>query len=603
MCGIIGIIGKKSRDIEYISKLNNLQYHRGPDSNGVYQDINSNVALAMTRLAIIDIVDGNQPFAMNNEELIIIFNGEIYNNLELRKELEKEGVVFETNHSEVEVIGALFKKYGENMLEKLNGMFALAIYDKIKQQIFIARDRFGIKPLYFYNDKNNFFFSSELKVLVECFDDNLEINDQSIVDYFSLGYTQTPNTIYKNIHQLSPAHWLKFSLKSYSVEKKRWWKTQFTKNRSISNNNDWPILIREGLEDAVKRWATSDVSIAYLLSGGLDSSAIVTLAAQMSSKRIRTYTLGFMGDGEESWNEIFIARDVAKKINSDHTEIILEPKYLVDDINMMVNHLDQPYGGGLPSWEIFKQISKNEKVVVNGTGADEIFGNYNRGNFLLDCLRKEKQSGLFKEVKFEHFLKHFKSRISINKEVDLENVIETEGILNIHNTAEWIFKLYNECKDLDLEDKLTKVTLETQMTDEFLMMTDRFSMAHSLEARTPFLDHEFVNLVLSIPTEIKVDNKLYKSMLRKAVGEFLPKSVLKAKKRGFSIPLSLWMRKLLKPLVMDLLNPSSLKKGGYLKPTFYDKYVKPMLEGDNNHISLIWSALMFQLWITNIHNK
>ena len=619
MCGIIGITSKIFRSIESIQKLNNIQYHRGPDSNGIYQDIDSNVSLAMTRLEIIDIDGGNQPFSINNDSYVIMLNGEIYNNFELRNDLEKEGFVFNTDHAEVEVLGALYIKYGEDLLEKLNGMFSLVIYDKQKQQIFIARDRYGIKPLYYYHDNNNFFFSSELKVLKEGIDKNLEINDQSVVDYFTFGFVNNPNTIYKKICQLSPGHWLKFSVNNYMLEIVRWWKQSFTKNYSISKK-DWPIVIREGLKDAVSRWATSDVPISYLLSGGIDSSALVVLAAQMSSEKLRTYTLGFEGHAEKQWNELDIARDVAKTINSDHTEIVLKPTHLLDDLETMVYHLDQPYGGGLPSWEIFKMI--NEKVVVSGTGADEIFGNYNRGKSFLDYFGKNVFSFPGK-VETNDFFKYFKGKFSIIKDVDLKDVINPEIIIDSYNPARSMFNAYNECAELDFEDRLSKISIETQITDEFLMMTDRFSMAHSLEARTPYLDHEFVELVFSMPTEIKIDygdNKYkstetdigphspnksfynydtnkYKITLRRAVEEYLPNSVLEHKKMGFSIPLSIWMRGPLQNLVNDLLNPSSLKKSGILNPAFYEKFVKPMFLGDNNYISVIWATLMFQLWL------
>lgn len=601
MCGILGIIGKKSRSFEYLKKLNDIQRHRGPDSWGIYQDEKLNVALAMNRLAIIDIADGHQPFVMNNEKLIIVFNGEVYNNLELRRELANRGEKFLTDHAEVETIGTLYNIYGENMLDKLNGMFALAIYDKQRQQLFIARDRFGIKPLYFFNDINSFVFSSELKIIVECVDKNLEIDNQSVVNYFSLGYVLTPKTIYENVSQLAPAHWLKFSIQSGSIDKKRWWKQQYGKNNGVSKE-DWPILVRKGLEGAIKRWTMSDVPISYQLSGGLDSSSLVTLAAQMSSKRIRTYSIGFEGTGEENWNEMLIARDVAKKIDSEHTEIVLKPSHLIRDIDQMVACLEQPYAGGLPSWEIFKQISKNEKVAINGSGGDEIFGNYNRGETLQKLIEK-KRFELFQKVEFEEFLDFFKYRFSIIKGAELKHVIETERMPKLQSTPDEMFELFNESVGLDIEDRLTKIAIETQMSDEFLMMIDRFSMAHSLEVRTPYLDNEFVDLVLSIPNKIKVEYKNYKSMLKKACGNFLPNSVLIAKKRGFSIPLSLWMRKPLRPIVNDLLNPSELKKGDLLNPVFYEKYVKPMLEGDNNNISLVWSVLMFQMWKNNIYRQ
>jgi len=344
----------------------------------------------------------------------------------------------------------------------------------------------------------------------------------------------------------------------------------------------------------MKKWSFSDVPVTYLLSGGLDSSTLVALAAINSSKPIKTYSLGFEGIGEASWSELAIAQDVSKKYGTDHTEIILNPDKLADSIYNIVQHLEQPFAGGLPSWAVFEEISKEHRVAVVGTGGDEIFGNYNRGKRFVSSVSGGSHSN---QINSSMFSKGIQDVFYIMKENQSEEILRNKK--QSDKLIEKLNILYHSYKYEEIDDILAQLAIDTQLVDDFLMLTDRFSMAHSVEARTPYLDHDLVSLIFSMPTKYKIDYNHYKVALRKSIGHLLPQSVLEAKKHGFNIPLSLWMRGRLRDLVEDLIGKSALKNSNFIKPEFYDSYVKPMLNGDNNNIEMIWSVLMFQFWLVN----
>jgi asparagine synthase (glutamine-hydrolysing) len=587
MCGIIGLIDPNQKVRYDISDLNQMQNHRGPDERGVYKKSIEGLSMAMTRLSIVAVKEAHQPY-ISKDGYVVIFNGEIFNCASLFKEIDKLQSD-KLNGHEVEVIYFLYKKYGESFLHKLNGMFSLSIYDPKQNSIFIARDRFGIKPLHYYNKDGVFCFSSEIRPLKKSLNGNVSIDSQSVANYFRLGYVPNPNTIYSEIKHLPPGNYIKYSLADKKLEMKKWWKHQYTINNELSKN-DWYESINSQLSKSLTLWTTSDVPIAFSLSGGLDSSSLVALASVNSNQRIKTYSLGFEGEREEAWNELKIARDVSRKYNTDHTEIILKPDNLLDRLEDMVLHLEQPYAGGLPSWPLFQKIAKEYKVAIIGSGGDEIFGNYNRGRFFSQL----NKGGLVKNLNLDLFKDSIQNAFFLMKEQQANQILKN----NEPSIANDLSHLFNEYKHNNVDDSVAQLSIDSQLVDEFLMMTDRFSMANSLEVRTPYLDHDLVSLLFSMPIEYRLDRDIYKIALRKSIGHLLPKSVLSAKKNGFKIPLSLWMRGHLRALVEELVGQTALNNSEFIKPDFYRNYVKPMLDGDNSNISLIWSVLMFQLWLS-----
>ena len=342
------------------------------------------------------------------------------------------------------------------------------------------------------------------------------------------------------------------------------------------------------LSEAVQRWTLSDVPIGCSLSGGLDSSALVGFLAQ-SGHSVSTYSLGFSGSNESEWDELPLAKEVSKKWGTKHHELILTPKDLLKDLGKMVWHMDEPYGGGLPSWAVFKHMSEDVKVGLTGTGGDELFGNYGKWSGLESgwLFNKKVNEKFFRDKFFKRYYYFDDSaKRSIFSDVDFKP----------EYTSKFLYEHFIETGGDDIRDNCAITDIKTQLTDEFLSMTDRFSMAHSLEIRPPFLDNEFVDLIRTIPSNIRTNKKDLKGLLRQAVAPLLPVNLLHATKRGFVIPLKIWLRNDLLPLVQFLLEPKRLLEQGIFRSDLYSKVFKPYLEGRNEETAKIWALVMFQIW-------
>lgn len=615
MCGIVGLIGNWSPEL--LGQLNQSLYHRGPDDGGEYHDPDAKVSLAMRRLSILDLAGGHQPMSNHDGSVWIVFNGEIYNAPELRSRLQAEGFHFKTSHSDTECLLYLYEAYGDAMLADLNGMFAFVIYDRERKQIFGARDRFGIKPLYYTHTANQFAFASELKTLLRLPTVERHLNLQSLYHYLSLRYVPGADSIFQDIHRLPPAHSFRYSLEQQSLTIDRYWHPEPNPTNSHSVE-EWSEIVRYELKAAVKRWALSDVQIGCSLSGGIDSTAIVGLLAEAGYDRLSTYSLGFSNAEEADWNELPLARQMAKRWGTQHHELILTPDDLLKDLIQMVWSLDEPYGGGLPSWYVFQFMSQDVKVGLTGTGGDELFGNYGKwlhyenrlarlGNPLHSMSDRLKQmaanlpESLLEADRKRRWLEYYRTfscpmdsyPLYFNDAVKRQYIKNTTGLVD---TVDWLQALYRTSEATESRSGFALVDLQTQLPEEFLMMTDRFSMAHSLEARVPFLDTQFVDRVLSIPTNIRTNPNNLKYLLKQAVGDLLPAPLLAARKRGFVIPDTLWLRGKLRPLVERLLAPERLAQQGIFLPEIYWRFVQPHLSGKADYTGQVWTLLMFQLW-------
>lgn len=526
-----------------------------------------------------------------NGGFTIVFNGEIYNAPALRSALEKEGAQFQTDHSDTEVVLQMYVKHGHDMLNKLNGMFAFTIYDRIKGLLFCARDRLGIKPFYYVQTQGRFAFASELKSLLCLPFIERKVNRISLSHYMSLMYVPGEHTIIEGVKRLPAGHSLIYRLKDRVINITRWWMPAFASD-GVHSEGELVDKIREDFQQAVRRWTLSDVPLGCSLSGGLDSSSIVGSLAQ-SGQKVKTYSLGFIGAKETQWNELPLARQVARKWGTEHHELVLSEDSLLEDLLLMVWHLDEPYGGGLPSWTVFKFMSQDVKVGVTGTGGDELFGNYGKWRPVEGSLMRRLLS---KRVTPEHFEKTFFDRFYYLTEQEKRRIVFGDWSNRVVSTSDLLWRYYSDSPAECIRDKIAHVDFCTQLPEEFLMMTDRFSMAHSLEARTPFLDHEFLELVLSIPSNIRTSRRDLKGLLRRSLAPLLPAEILDAPKKGFVIPLTLWLRGRLRPLVERTLSPAALKRQEIFKPEFYATFVKPHLEGRADHTNRVWAALMFQLW-------
>ncbi len=559
MCGLAALA--VPHDAALLERLSDALAHRGPDEAGVHRD--GDVALVARRLSILDVEGGHQPMANDDGSVVIAFNGEIFNAPALRAELERDGVRFATDHSDTEVVLRLYERGGE-FLPRLNGMFAFVIHDRRRNVLFGARDRFGIKPLYFARPGGRFAAASELRTLLLVPGAERVLDPIALWHYVSLRFVPG-GSIWQGIEQLPPAHAFRYDLVARSLKAWRWWELEFAPVEEVVS----PGLLQETLRRAVSRWTLSDVPVAVSLSSGLDSSAVTALLAE-AGQHVRTYTLGFTSPEDESLDELPLARALAERYGTEHHELVVDADELLDDLLQMVWALDVPYGGGLPSWYVFRFIARDVKVALTGTGGDELFGNYRR--FVP-----------FETGRLARFRRSF-AKYYFEPSYYFTDEQKRELGLDGPPTSEWLENVFGRSGSDSARDSVLYLDMSTQLPDEFLHMTDRFSMRFSLEARTPFLDHELVELVARVPPDVRTSAEDPKRLLRAAVGDLLPHA---APKRGFVFPLARWLRGPLVPLVDRLLAPDRLREQGL----FREDYDYRALDADR-----LWPLVMFQLW-------
>ena len=595
MCGITGFAGVYNKEL--LQQMNCAQTHRGPDDQGYYFDEAAEVNIAMTRLAIVDIQDGHQPMSSYDEDIWIVFNGEIYNSEKLRADLKKMGHNFKTHHSDTEALIYMYKQYGTSMLQHLNGMFAFVIYDNQKKKLFGARDHYGIKPFYYSLSNDKFSFASELKSLLTLPWIKKELDHQAVYDYFSFQAVPAPSTIFKSIKKLPAASYIEYDLKTKTIKQASYWSPKLSSsNITKADLPEYKGLIKEKFLEAVQRWTLSDVEIACSLSGGIDSSAIVAAMAQVSPYKIKTYTVGYVDAPDIDEKEM--AKKVSQKWNTEHHEIIVRADDLLTHLDKMVYYLDEPYAGGLPSWFVYEAMSKDVKVAMTGSGGDELFGNYGKWKFY-----ENKRSHFYRirqflknGGKFSHLLKYPNGIHHYPYFTDgykSSKIFCGEFIKNVNPSAAYIQQLWPKT---DARDAVPAVDTKLQLPEEFLLMTDRFSMAYAIEARTPFLDIEFSEFIYSIPAELRTGNPNLKYLFIDAVRDWLPDEVVAGSKKGFTLPLSTWLKNQLREKVEYFLSEKFIREQNIFQPNIYDTIAKPFYSGQRNSDWELWEMLMFQMW-------
>jgi len=620
MCGICGIINtKKNNHISQamVGAMCDVITHRGPDEEGLF--IESNIGLGMRRLKIIDLTTGSQPIFNEDKSIVVIFNGEIYNFLELKENLFKKGHKFYTQ-SDTEVIAHLYEDHGEEFLTHLNGMFAIALWDKKKQKLILARDRLGEKPLYYTKTNDALIFGSELKCIL-CYPKLVkELELKAIHYYFIFNYIPAPWTIYKNIFKLQPGQYLIYQDNVISI--KKYWDAKFGDFNTLSEKDVQERLYHE-LCRAVKLRLISDVPLGAFLSGGIDSSIMVALMCQNSNTHIKTFSIGLEN---EKKSELPFARAVAEKYGCDHHELIARPDAL-KLIDQLLWHFDEPFGdsSALPSF-LVSQLTKNYvTVAISGDGGDELFGGYERYQRILSrasinkiptILRKPISKGIgeflpfgFKGKAFLTSLQYdnydffttgtseqFKSLLFSNNFSEQLYGISTKEITNAVFLEHQ--PLLNQCMYFDMK---------LYLPDDILTKVDRMSMANSLETRAPFLDHHLVELSLSIPPDFKIKGNIKKYILKRVFRNLLPESIFTHQKTGFSIPLGDWFKRELKLLIMETLSKKRIEEIGILSYPFIEKIISQHMTGKRNYKRLIWMILIFQLWyetrFSEVHYK
>ena len=616
MCGITGKINFNmgwSINPSELKQMMDVILHRGPDDEGIY--IKGNVGLGFRRLSIIDLVTGHQPLANENESIHIIFNGEIYNFPEQREILIKKGYKFKTA-TDTEVILHLYEEYGVDCLEYLRGMFAFAIWDDNTQQLFCARDRFGIKPFYYYRDHEKFVFGSEIKAILKAEGIDKTLSVDGLDSYFSFGYISSDLSIYKNIRKLQPGHYLLFSLKNNSVEIKRYWEVCFEPDHSRSEKQ-WLEEIEDCFSETVKLHMISDVPLGAFLSGGIDSSSVVAMMAKNSSLPIKTFSIGFK---EQKFNELEFARAVVEKYDCEHHEQIVEPES-IGLLPKLVNFYDEPYAdsSAIPTYYVSKFAREHVTVVLSGDGGDELFAGYDIYRYFKNVHRYSTSSTGFNRLFWGSInsmipqkvagkgLTYFLSKnrdllgayLAIWTKKERQELILHPYAVNGDASGSELFKagILGENSQHDFITNQQYLDIKTYMVDDILTKVDRASMTNSLEVRVPILDHKFAELSFRIPSSMKMNGKEQKYIFKKALSPHLPGSVLNHAKQGFSVPLSVWFKDDLKKYIQDTLFSQNPLSSAYLDKKYMQKIVMDNQKGMRDFSAKIWSLLFFEEWL------
>ncbi len=625
MCGITGIINyNKPIKAAQLEAMCNALHLRGPDDKGLWVD--KNIGLGHTRLSIIDLETGHQPMCTLDKNVIIVFNGEIYNFKELRAELKVLNIVFNTT-SDTEVILKCYQQYGiEKTLSKLEGMFAFALYDKEKEELFIARDKFGEKPLYYFEKENEFYFGSEIKSLFSVINKK-EIDTKGLNFFLSLSYIPAPYTIYKEVKKLLPAHYLAYK-KGNAAKIHRYYNLlEKIEEQPIETDLNAAVEnIKSKLKESVEKRMISDVPIGAFLSGGIDSSIIASLMAEISPTPINTFTIGFK---EKNYDESGRAKLVADKIKSNHTVHYLDYKDIVDVIDDIINYYDEPFGdsSALPSYYVAKLAQEKVKVVLTGDCADELFGGYEKylGQYYVTKFRKLPklvQNAIIKLVNiFPHtkqtdpFLLRAKKVVqNVNKSnFDMHYSLMCLGFSDVDRSSLLLPKYLNQIKEevktvynsFQSKEPLEKgfyTDLHFVLEGDMLTKVDRVCMKNSLEARTPFLDSSVVEMAYRLPLNFKIRGKNKKFILKKAFKNILPKETIGFRKQGFGVPVDYWLRNELKEDIKTLVSKKNIERQGIFNYEVINALLEEHITGKENHKGKLWNLYVFQKWYNKNFN-
>ena len=610
MCGINGFNFNQS---DLINKMNQKIKHRGPDQEGIYCD--DNFSLGHVRLSIIDLSDrAKQPMFNEDRSLALIFNGEIYNFKELREKLINKGHKF-FSESDSEVILHLYEDYGSNCLSELNGIFAFAILNIKKKELFLARDRIGVKPLYYYYDGKKIIFSSEIKAILE-HPIRRKINLDSFSHYFRLHYVPHPLTIFKDIYKLPPANYLLF--KNNQIKIKQYWQVDDFEN--IGSEKEIIERIRYLAKDSVKGQLISDKPVGVFLSGGIDSTSVLGLVNELEHKQIKTFSVGFDFNSEKYNFDFNMAKRISKHYKTDHHELIISAKDMLDNVEKTIYHLDEPVSNTTQvATYLLSKFAKNKvDVILGGDGGDELFGGYPR--YFYSKYASQWQSlpkFLRNNYLTNHFLNYlgkylkkenFAQKINIPSGVEryLQFMSQKDDIIDKILNKQYFNKdltkqYYNEkyfrsYPKKDFEKYFMLVDLQAWLTNESLMRTDKMTMAFGLEERVPLLDHRLVELSVKISSDLKLRGE-GKYIFKKAMKQYLPDYVLKAPKHGWFSPIAKWLRTDLRDFSYDVLSE------GYCSETsdyFNFPNIKKILDGHMNkeryNLNCIWILITFQIW-------
>jgi asparagine synthase (glutamine-hydrolysing) len=631
VCGICGILKKDNKPAseDIIGRMCSVMIHRGPDDEGHY--MSGSVGLGMRRLKIIDLETGNQPIHNEDKAIWVVLNGEIYNYRDIRALLEKKGHTFYTK-SDTEVIVHLYEDYGEKALDFLNGMYGIALWDTRNEKLLLARDRLGIKQIYYHEDDDCFAFGSEIKTVMAYGNISKEIDYQALSDFFSFKYIPAPHTIFSKIKKLPQACFLTIDLKTkYSAISKYWtlkYREPYISSSEVieSTNNE--------LKRAIEYQMISDVPLGAYLSGGIDSSLLVAIMSKLTEHPVETFSI-IWDTGCQMFDEREYARFVAKEYKTNHHEFLVKPN-IEEVIQNIIGGFDEPFAddSAIPNYYIASETRKFVTVALSGLGGDEMCAGYERylGVKLLhyyhtlpDVLRKKIISKLMQKMpdsktgwpwidRMKRFVKiadmpFSQTYFSISSKLDSseKRLLFTDDINRKigtdYSTLHYFKEYTEECNSDNDLNRMLYIDINTYMVDQLLVLSDRMSMAHSLELRVPYLDHQLVEHFAKIDPLMKLHGIEKKYLLKKVAERYFPEKFIYRKKMGFSSPIAIWLRGDLKNFMLHILNRESIIKTGIINPDTVECYTQEHIAMKHNHELVLWPLIMFMLWYDSYIQK
>lgn len=627
MCGITGWINLEQPNAKdhieaVLHSMCSSIVHRGPDSEGIWMD--DTVALGMRRLSIIDLHTGDQPVFSEDKSIVVMMNGELYNYREVRDSLEKRGHKFVTQ-TDTEIVPHLYQEYGEDFVDHINGMFAIALWDTRKKKLVIARDRFGEKPLYYGVFDGKLLYASEPKALLAHPSVKAELDLDALRHYLSYDYVPAPHSIYKGISKLPAAHVM--TVENGEVKTRRYWNLTWNKNGHKPTLKQAAGELRGLLSDAVGMRLVADVPLGILLSGGVDSSAVAAFAVQHATEKVKTFSIGFE---EDSFDESKYARQVAHYLGTEHYEATLSVETAADLISEIGTWLDEPLSDGslIPTLMLARFVRHHVTVALGGDGGDELFAGYpmyygHKVANWYSAVPRFVRSGMIepvvkrlpvstKNLSFEYRAKRFVRSSNYDSITRHHSwfgsftIDEQESLLTADVRQRSSADIYRGARELlsicDAQNEIEQMQyldINFYMAEDILTKVDRAAMAVSLETRAPFLDPRIGQFAATVPLEYKLHGSKGKYILKKSLEGLLPNEILHRSKKGFGIPIADWLKGRLNPLMHDLLAPQRLKEQGIFEPAYVSTLIREHEKGVASHHKQLWTLLVFQLWYDN----
>ncbi|MBQ2115562.1 MAG: asparagine synthase (glutamine-hydrolyzing) [Lachnospiraceae bacterium] len=623
MCGICGYISRKALKLDELKTMNDTMYHRGPNDSGeeLFDAGNDyQLGLAQRRLSILDLsMLGHQPMHSCNDRLIIVYNGEIYNFLELKKELSD--YPFKSN-CDTEVILAAYLKWGISCIDRFQGMFAIALYDRETKELFLVRDRIGKKPLYYWYENENLVFASELKPIMAHPNFKKTIRRDVIKRYMYQQCVNEPDSIFENVYKVEPGQIVKFDVKaSQKLSKWKYWDIATVynkmKNKPVGSYEEAKAELKDILRDSVKKRMISDVPLGAFLSGGYDSSLVTAIAQEASSEPVKTYSIGF---NEERYNEAKYAKEVANHLGTKHTELYIDEEAMFKMVDSIPKYYDEPFADSsqIPTMLVSELASKDVTVVLSGDGGDEFFCGYNiydnvaqaqkldflgRMTYGVCSIPPFKQMGLLEKLPFRVQVVAGNNNPLTKTQIGGATYISAINKMLPESGIPFKFPIEDKYNESNWQERRMLLDEDTYLPGDILCKVDRASMKYSIESRCPILDVNVMEYSYRLPHDYKYSGGVKKRILKDIAYDYIPKSLLDRPKVGFSVPLDKWMRGALKEQLMDLCNSNYIKRQGIFDAEYINEFIADyMKKGDggsgtgSNYSRLIWSYFVFQQW-------